>query len=116
MRALGLFPSALLFIVAAASAGPSASATVQDFPNEQVAQIEAEAQTAAQRYAERVGKTTPVIEDYRYGMPLNIAKVVFITPKPQFCGIVPKIMVFEDTRNSLRSVRYRSQGLCRSQR
>jgi hypothetical protein len=115
MRALRLFPSALLFVIAAASAGPS-NATVQDFPNEQVAQIEAEAQAAAQRYAEQVGKAAPVTEDYRYGMKLNIAKVVFITPKPQFCGVVPKIMVFEDTRDTLRSVRYRSQGLCRNQR
>ncbi|MCU1717376.1 DUF2790 domain-containing protein [Pseudomonas sp. 5P_3.1_Bac2] len=116
MRALRLLPSALLFVIAAVSASPSTSATLQDFPSAQAAQIEKEAQAAAQRYADKVGKATPQTEDYRYGMPLNIAKVVFITPKPQFCGVVPKIMVFEDTSDTLRSVRYRSQGLCRNQR
>ena len=58
----------------------------------------------------------PEIQDYRYSMKLNVAKVIYQSPNIEYCGAVPMIMVFEDSNDELRSIRYRSYGECRNQR
>ena len=49
-------------------------------------------------------------------MKLNVAKVIYQSPNIEYCGAVPMIMVFEDSNDELRSIRYRSYGECRNQR
>ncbi|VXC47488.1 conserved exported hypothetical protein [Pseudomonas sp. 8Z] len=102
-----LFPLALLLA--------ANSAYALSFPEGKVKQNEQKSLEITQRYAERSGKPMPDIQDYRYGMPLNIAKVVHQSPRIEYCGVVPKLMVFEDTSGELRSIRYRGQGECRGQ-
>ncbi|QFT24493.1 hypothetical protein FIV02_23280 [Pseudomonas sp. THAF187a] len=103
-----LLPIALLLV--------ASNALAQSFPKDKVRQIEQNSIEVAQRYAERTGKPMPQIQDYRYSMKLDIAKVVYQSPRIEYCGVIPQIMVFEDSNEELRSIRYRSQGECRSQR
>lgn len=88
----------------------------QSFPEDKVRQIEQKSVEIAQKYAERTGKPVPEIQDYSYSMKLNVAKVIYQSPNIEYCGAVPMIMVFEDSNDELRSIRYRSYGECRNQR
>lgn len=92
------------------------STYAQSFPEDKVRQIEQKSIEIAQKYAERTGKPVPEIQDYRYSMKLNVAKVIYQSPNIEYCGVVPQIMVFEDSNDELRSIRYRSYGECRNQR
>ncbi|MDH1339164.1 DUF2790 domain-containing protein [Ectopseudomonas oleovorans] len=92
------------------------STYAQSFPEDKVRQIEQKSIEIAQKYAERTGKPVPEIQDYRYSMKLNVAKVIYQSPKIEYCGVIPQIMVFEDTSEELRSIRYRGLGECRNQR
>ncbi|MGR0042575.1 DUF2790 domain-containing protein [Pseudomonas aeruginosa] len=67
-------------------------------------------------YAEKTGKEVPTIQDYTYSTKYAVAKMVYSSPSIEYCGVIPKIMVFEDKNSELRSIRYRSLGKCRNQR
>ncbi len=92
------------------------STYAQSFPDEKVRQIEQKSIAIAEKYVDSTGKPVPEIQDYRYGMKLNVAKVIYQSPKIEYCGVIPQIMVFEDTSEELRSIRYRGLGECRNQR
>lgn len=51
----------------------------------------------------------PVV-DYRYGMKLDIAKVLSITSPTHECGIVPATMTYQDHAGGLHAVEYQMFG------
>ena len=71
-------------------------------------------QKAMEAYALKHGKDRPVVQDYRYGMKLDIAKVVNVTPPIRSCDIVPSRMTYEDSSGKLNTIEYKVMGLCRN--
>lgn len=69
-------------------------------------------QMAMQRYAAQQGKEQPIVKEYAYGMKLDVAKVVNVTPPIKSCGPVPAQMTYEDTRGQLNTLRYTIAGDC----
>jgi hypothetical protein len=65
-------------------------------------------------YAARNGKPAPEVQVYRYGMPLDIAKVVSLTPPISGCRPVPSRMTYEDSSGKLTTLEYQVMGACRS--
>ena len=65
-------------------------------------------------YAAREGKVPPVVQNYRYGMTLDIAKVVSVTPPVRACGPVPSRMTYEDASGQLKTLEYQVMGICRN--
>ncbi|MFW5198267.1 DUF2790 domain-containing protein, partial [Pseudomonas aeruginosa] len=53
---------------------------------------------------------------YRYGMKLDIARVVATTPTDSSCGVMPAQMTYEDSNGDLNILEYRAAGTgCRNQ-
>ncbi|MEE1864946.1 MULTISPECIES: DUF2790 domain-containing protein [Pseudomonas] len=72
---------------------------------------------AMQAYAVANGKNPPEIVHYRYGMKLDIAKVVGSTPTDSSCDVMPAQMTYEDSNGNLNILEYRSPGTgCRNQK
>ncbi|GAB3465997.1 hypothetical protein GCM10027398_11860 [Azotobacter salinestris] len=49
------------------------------------------------------------VEDYKYGMELDIADVIdveYFRPEPFFCGTIPAQMVYEDSDGEINAIRY----------
>ncbi|WP_028628387.1 MULTISPECIES: DUF2790 domain-containing protein [Pseudomonas] len=65
---------------------------------------------AMAQYAEAQGKAAPEVRHYKYGMNLDIAKVVSVTPSSSACGVGPARMTYEDSRGELHTIEYRVQG------
>ncbi len=71
-------------------------------------------QQAMIAYAEKNGLPAPVVQTYRYGMKLDIAKVVNVTPPIRSCNPVPSRMTYEDSSGKLNTVEYQVMGVCRN--
>ena len=82
------------------------------FSDNRAEQLLAEHQKAISAYASRTGKPMPAIEDYRYGMQLDIASFVRQSDDPKTCNVTPKLMTFEDSQGRLQTVRYSAQSQC----
>lgn len=54
------------------------------------------------------GKELPPIERYDYGMPLDIERVLSVTPVPATCGVVPLEMLYRDSAGRLHRLQYRA--------
>ena len=106
----------LKILVTALALFAASSAYANSFPGEKIQKDENKSMEAAIAYAKATGKEVPEIQDYKYSMKYSVAKVVYMSPSIEYCGVIPKIMVFEDKNNDLRSIRYRAQGECRNQR
>ncbi|MBF6026121.1 DUF2790 domain-containing protein [Pseudomonas sp. P115] len=65
-------------------------------------------------YAEKNGKPAPEVQVFRYGMKLDIAKVVNVTPPIRSCNPVPSRMTYEDSSGKLNTLEYQVMGVCRS--
>ncbi len=65
-------------------------------------------------YAEKNGKLAPQVQVYRYGMDLDIAKVVNVTPPIRACNPVPSRMTYEDSSGTLTTLEYQVMGVCRN--
>ena len=63
-----------------------------------------------QEYATARGKTPPEVAHYRYGMKLDIAKVVNTTSTDSSCQVMPVQMTYEDSNGDLQTVEYRGMG------
>ena len=71
---------------------------------------------AMQEYAAANGKNPPEVIHYRYGMKLDIARVVAITPTDSSCGVMPAQMTYVDSNGDLNILEYRAAGTgCRNQ-
>ncbi|RMQ44335.1 hypothetical protein ALQ04_02151 [Pseudomonas cichorii] len=69
-------------------------------------------QVKVEEYAARTQKAVPEIQDYNYGMKLDIARVVFKTPAPRNCGVNSKLMTYEDSYGELNTMRYKVLSEC----
>ncbi|KRA27770.1 DUF2790 domain-containing protein [Pseudomonas sp. Root569] len=65
-------------------------------------------------YALKNGKPVPEVQAYRYGMELDIAKVVNVTPPVRSCNTVPSRMTYEDSSGKLNTLEYQVMGVCRN--
>ncbi|EKJ7647023.1 DUF2790 domain-containing protein [Pseudomonas aeruginosa] len=73
-----------------------------------------EASTRA--YALNAGKNPPPVVHYRYGMTLDIAKVIGLTPTYGKCGIMPAQMSYVDSKGEINILEYRTSGSsCRNE-
>lgn len=71
-------------------------------------------QRAMEIYAAQQGKAVPQVQAYHYGLALDIAKVVSMTPPLKSCGLVPSRMTYEDSAGQLQTIEYQVQGQCRN--
>ena len=71
-------------------------------------------QRAMEAYAEKNGQPAPVVQTYRYGMKLDIAKVVNVTPPIRSCNPVPSRMTYQDSKGELNTLEYQVMGSCRN--
>lgn len=65
-------------------------------------------------YAEKKGQPAPQVQAYRYGMTLDIAKVVNVTPPIRSCNPVPSRMTYEDSSGKLNTLEYQVMGICKN--
>lgn len=65
---------------------------------------------AMQEYAASRGKILSDVEHYQYGMNLDIAKVVHVTPTDASCDVMPAQMTYEDSNGDLNILEYRAMG------
>ena len=69
-----------------------------------------------QEYLAANGKNPPEVTHSRYGMKLDIARVVATTPTDSSCGVMPAQMTYEDSNGDLNILEYRAAGTgCRNQ-
>ncbi|QIE91109.1 MULTISPECIES: DUF2790 domain-containing protein [Pseudomonas] len=87
-------------------------------PEEYTQRMEALNYQAVSIYAGRTGKTIPTVEDYRYGMKMDVEKVIHVTPTAtaNLCGNVPRLMTYENSGGELKTIRYSVSGNCRNER
>jgi hypothetical protein len=61
-----------------------------------------------QEYALTQGKAAPKVTHYKYGMKLDIAEVIYITPADGSCGVRPVQMTYKDSSGTLHTLEYRA--------
>lgn len=65
-------------------------------------------------YAASHKKAVPEIIEYRYGMELDIARTILLSPDPRACKVVPQLMTYENSRGELKTLKYQMLSDCRS--
>lgn len=70
---------------------------------------------AMAQYAASQGKAAPVVQEYGYGMKLDVVKVVSVVRPQEACEVVPAAMTYEDSQGQLNTLRYSVAGECRRQ-
>ncbi|AIN61080.1 DUF2790 domain-containing protein [Pseudomonas sp. zfem004] len=71
---------------------------------------------AMRAYAAANGKNEPEVTHYRYGMKLDVAKVISVTSNRGSCDVMPAQMNYEDSTGKLNILEYRTSGIgCRGQ-
>lgn len=104
----------LTLVLGAAVFSLSLGAMAEVGGDREIAQLMQQNQQAMNRYANQQGKPAPEVLAYRYGMRLDIAKVVSVTPPIRACKVVPSRMTYEDSGGTLRTLEYQVMGLCRN--
>ncbi|MNG09928.1 hypothetical protein D3C84_933690 [compost metagenome] len=56
----------------------------------------------------------PQLEDYAYGMDLDVGKLVDVSPNVRYCGNVRSMMTYEDSKGQLNTLKYSVVGACRN--
>lgn len=69
---------------------------------------------AMEQYADNQGKPAPVVKDYKYGMKLDVVKVLSVVRPPAACAVVPAAMTYEDSKGQLNTLKYTVAGDCRN--
>lgn len=106
---MNFYKLALGALIAVLSFGALAE-TGADRPFTEVMERNRQAMVA---YAEKKGKPAPQIQTYRYGMNLDIAKVINVSLPIRSCGPVPSRMTYEDSSGQLNTLEYLVMGVCR---
>lgn len=71
---------------------------------------------AMRAYANANGKNPPEVIHYRYGMKLDLAKIISMTSTRGSCNVMPAQMNYEDSNGELKILEYRTSGIgCRGQ-
>ena len=99
-------------IIAAALVVFSVASQANTFSESKQLQYTKEHQTAVAKYAEKNGKPMPEIQDYKYGMKIDVAKFVRQSQDPRTCQVYPRLMTFEDSQGTLKTVRYSMYSQC----
>ncbi len=60
----------------------------------------------AEESAESAVAAAPAIEQYHYGMEMDIARIISRSEIPDVCGIVPAYMTYEDHQGKVHRVEY----------
>ena len=104
-----------LKVIAALAAMVVSSATLAEGGADRVygRMIQANEQ-AMQEYAAANGKNPPEVIHYRYGMKLDIARVVATTSTDSSCNVMPAQMTYEDSKGLLNTIKYNVMGVCRN--
>lgn len=77
-----------------------------------VTEILKEHQVIVEKYADK-SKKVPHVVDYKYGMKLDIAKVIRTSPDTRACKVIPQLMTYEDSSGNLNTVKYQIMSTCR---
>jgi outer membrane lipoprotein-sorting protein len=64
-------------------------------------------------YAVSQNKSVPKVIEYKYGMALDVAQVVFLSPDPRACKVLPQLMTYEDSEGELNTLKYQMLSECR---
>ncbi|MEE1922104.1 DUF2790 domain-containing protein [Pseudomonas sp. 148P] len=83
-----------------------------EFSMELGQRIERSAREATEDYAQRVKKPMPQVEDYTYGINIDISKLVYVSPGVRYYGNVRGMVTYEDSRGELHMLRYLLKGDC----
>lgn len=78
-----------------------------------VTEVLQEHQIMVEQYAKKSQKVVPPIIDYKYGMKLDIAKVVRTSQDMRACKVTPQLMTYEDSSGYLNTVKYQIMSACR---
>ncbi|MCR8718342.1 DUF2790 domain-containing protein [Pseudomonas syringae] len=78
-----------------------------------IKEVSKEHQVAVKEYAEKNSKQIPVVVEYKYGMDMDIAKVIRTSPEMRLCKVVPQLMTYEDSKGDLNTVQYQVLSRCR---
>ena len=71
---------------------------------------------AMRAYASSIGKKPTEVVHYRYGMELDVAKLISVTSNRGSCDVMPSLMTYEDSTGKLNILEYRAAGInCRGQ-
>ncbi|MGV8862981.1 MAG: DUF2790 domain-containing protein [Pseudomonas sp.] len=70
-----------------------------------------ENQQTMEQYATENGKAVPEVVHYKYGLNLDVAKVISMTPSTRDCGVIPSRMTYEDSSGKLNTVEYQVLGI-----
>jgi hypothetical protein len=65
-------------------------------------------------YALGQNKSVPIVVEYKYGMTLDVAKVIFLSPDPRACKVLPQLMTYENSAGELNTLQYQMLSECRS--
>lgn len=66
---------------------------------------------AMRAYAAANGKAPPEVTHYRYGMQLDIRKMVSLTSSRGTCDVMPAQMTYEDSTGNLNILEYRTADI-----
>ncbi|AZL74664.1 DUF2790 domain-containing protein [Pseudomonas sichuanensis] len=102
----------LRLTLSAALLALSLSAQATGFTSRANEQLLEDHQQAVAAYAAERAKPMPEIVDYRYGMRLDVARLVRQSADPRNCNVGPRLMTYEDSQGTLRTVRYVMQSQC----
>lgn len=72
-----------------------------------------EHQEVVRRYAAKKSKPVPTVVEYKYGMKLDIAKVVRVSPELRACKVLPQLMTYENSQGELNTLQYQVMSGCR---
>lgn len=68
---------------------------------------------AMEQYAISHGKSVPIVKQYKYGVKLDVVKVVSVVRSEKGCAVMPAAMTYEDSEGLLNTIRYTVAGTCR---
>lgn len=95
-------------LISVAQAKPSVEKLTEKYHQENI--------DATRQYAEQAGKPIPEVIDYKYGMNIDVAKLIHTSRDIETCGSFKKLMSYEDSAGELNAIRYTLQGECVNQR
>lgn len=106
MRSTTLLIAAWLSIIPLSSYALSGDAQTQEYIEKH--------QNAVRAYASQTNKPMPEIVEYKYGMKLDVVKVVRQTPVTQSCEVMPRLMTYENSVGELITMQYQVLSECRN--
>lgn len=100
----------LIFSLAIASPVASYAFATGEVTPEEVVQ---DHQRIILKYADGEKISLPKIVEYKYGMDLDIASVVRVSPDVRACKTMPQLMTYHDSKGELKTVQYRVMSGCK---